>query len=989
MNMPFSGTPPPVSPGRSILPMSDVTRDKTQRLLPVMYREGGVQQIRRAPSEHSITGGSPITSPRNAYRTGHPYEPPPGWTPAREEADQMAPRVESDPDRLEEILHPHGGNTETIEFLRGLSDGFVQPEAIKNTMAWRRKSIGEALGTIVSVPPSPETPEADAQNPSSILPLKNRVKGNLKKNSSFENLGPGEIPTPSMGFAAGSDGVWDERREVVARARRASAGMIEEEEAPGPPRRVMPLTSGATQRRMLAKVGAHSTRSVGGMSRGSTQRKMSVGYSDTGSSRLSMELRLQLGLVRVKSTYEEGEDDADKASLPMRANMMAARLYEKAADLRRDHGGKLEFAAYCAFFFLFTYVALGANPGETMLEQNRSVRNAVAEQEIFFEDYAVRKVYKDIDSIPDFWKWVSGPFIHTVLRPDFPDQPGTFYKYFRILGGIRIRQVRVKEGACEIPSAMEGFADVCFAPFSKKNEDKEDFGPLNLETGRKEWHWASKEAMGEGVYTGRTWIDFPGSGYNVTIPLDLNEARKTIAHLRENNWLDLQTRAIFIDLFVYNANTNLVTLVKMITEIPAAGAAIPFLLLRTAPLNTLNAKLARPSETFAETLIFAQVMFYMVAEIGFIMKDGWKYWKNGWNYLDWINYMAFCLAFYLRFVPYVETLRLEFPPKPGAFVNYEPAMWAVIQWKNVIAFNTLITTFRIFKYLRHVPFMRLLLKTIATASTQVSAFLMMFAVVFLGFTLGFNLAFGGEMAEYRNFMTTMFSLYRSLLGKDDFDRMRDVNRLLGPLLYFLWTMIGYFILLNMFIAILNDAIMQVKGDVAKATMSQTFDQVAAVVKAFIDRRLEVDDRPRQLATARQRLKEMRKMKRPNEAQQLLKECLGMRVTSLSEELKRGKAAEEGDSTNVDPDTRLQDLQARMAQAVGTLRRMKTGISSPTAHGGHGSLASLGLADSDGGMLSPKRKARVQRQMPSSNMAKPGHAKAKKLGLKWGTGGGGV
>ena len=32
-------------------------------------------------------------------------------------------------------------------------------------------------------------------------------------------------------------------------------------------------------------------------------------------------------------------------------------------------------------------VALGANPGEQMLEQNRAVKNAVAEQEIFFEDY--------------------------------------------------------------------------------------------------------------------------------------------------------------------------------------------------------------------------------------------------------------------------------------------------------------------------------------------------------------------------------------------------------------------------------------------------------------------------------------------------------------------------------------------------------------------------------------------------------------------------
>ena len=26
----------------------------------------------------------------------------------------------------------------------------------------------------------------------------------------------------------------------------------------------------------------------------------------------------------------------------------------------------------------------------------------------------------------------------------------------------------------------------------------------------------------------------------------------------------------------------------------------------------------------------------------------------------------------------------------GAFVNYEPAMFAVIMWKNVIAFNTLV-----------------------------------------------------------------------------------------------------------------------------------------------------------------------------------------------------------------------------------------------------------------------------------------------------------
>lgn len=37
----------------------------------------------------------------------------------------------------------------------------------------------------------------------------------------------------------------------------------------------------------------------------------------------------------------------------------------------------------------------------------------------------------------------------------------------------------------------------------------------------------------------------------------------------------------------------------------------------------------------------------------------------------------------------------------------------------------------------------------------------------------------------------------------------QVNRFLGPLLYISWTLIGFFLLLNMFVAILNDAIDEV------------------------------------------------------------------------------------------------------------------------------------------------------------------------------------
>ena len=65
----------------------------------------------------------------------------------------------------------------------------------------------------------------------------------------------------------------------------------------------------------------------------------------------------------------------------------------------------------------------------------------------------IRKDFYDIDAVGDFWNWLT-PFASVVLGSNvdaqgatFPDQPGFFYKYFRILGLMRLRQVRVSKVA--------------------------------------------------------------------------------------------------------------------------------------------------------------------------------------------------------------------------------------------------------------------------------------------------------------------------------------------------------------------------------------------------------------------------------------------------------------------------------------------------------------------------------------------------------------
>ena len=52
---------------------------------------------------------------------------------------------------------------------------------------------------------------------------------------------------------------------------------------------------------------------------------------------------------------------------------------------------------------------------------------------------------------------------------------------------------------------------------------------------------------------------------------DRDVVSKTIEELSEERWLDLQTRAVFVELCLYNPNTNLFTFLRMGAEFPEIG----------------------------------------------------------------------------------------------------------------------------------------------------------------------------------------------------------------------------------------------------------------------------------------------------------------------------------------------------------------------------------------------------------------------------------
>merc|ERR1719502_1041484 len=97
------------------------------------------------------------------------------------------------------------------------------------------------------------------------------------------------------------------------------------------------------------------------------------------------------------------------------------------------------------------------------------------------------------------------------------------------------------------------------------------------------------------------------------------------------------------------------------------------------------------------------------------------------------------------------------------------------------------------------------------AAGDLVVFLVMFFIIMFSYAQAFHMAFGMDLADFKGGVTSIFTLMRMILGDFDFEALRANNKYLGPLLFLTFIVLVFFILLNMFLAIINDAYTVVKG----------------------------------------------------------------------------------------------------------------------------------------------------------------------------------
>ncbi|KAL3195262.1 hypothetical protein MRX96_015904 [Rhipicephalus microplus] len=411
-------------------------------------------------------------------------------------------------------------------------------------------------------------------------------------------------------------------------------------------------------------------------------------------------------------------------------------------------------------------------------------------------DLFLDSTYKDNTSnlrgstnLDNFWSFVEDVMLGALYwenwynnQSTLADDRNILYEN-RLLGSPRIRQLRVRNDSCNVHSDFKKAITQCFDNYSPHFEDKSPFGLMNGTA----WTYHTEKDLNGADHWGLL-SSYSGAGYYADLGITKEAATQVMADLKENLWIGRATRAVFLDFTVYNANVNLFCVIKLVFEFPATGGMIPSWSFRTVKLL----RYVSVSDYFimaCEFFFTLFILYYIVEEVLEIKSNRTSYFKSIWNILDILVILIslVCIGFSIYRTVMVNKLLAGLLDKPDEFADFGRLGFYQTQFNNAVALAVFFAWIKVFKYISFNKTMTQLSSTLSRCSKDASALLL---------------------------MPCSHSCVLSL-GDFDFEEMEAANRVLGPIYFLSYVFFVFFVLLNMFLAIINDTYAEVKSEISQ------------------------------------------------------------------------------------------------------------------------------------------------------------------------------
>ncbi|CAD7970186.1 unnamed protein product [Amoebophrya sp. A25] len=411
----------------------------------------------------------------------------------------------------------------------------------------------------------------------------------------------------------------------------------------------------------------------------------------------------------------------------------------------------------------------------------------------------------------------------------------------RLFGTVQMRQWRVtKKEGCQVGTMFSEYMTECYPVFSTGVESKEAYGSTT-NPNDPEFIYSEPDPLQSESVTGQV-STYPAGGYFLAISANATKATASLARAKAQKFIDVQTRAVALTFALWNSNLDQYSANMILFEFPAVGKVqtkFTTLVLTQRQLQIFGGSTAADMIAWImDCVVLVFVLYYIAEELSEISIERWAYLEDGWNILDWINMGLLLTAYTIRMTAYMEIGSVgqlgaaETVGGPGrfeAYTNLQGIANKVDTSRLINAINAVLLWGKCVKYIGFFPYIHFLFNIIQDSMAYFVYFILLFAIIQIGFVISFVVSFGDVLAELNSVAAGWLYTIRSVCADIDVLPIFEKDAIVGAVFILLYYIVVILVCINVFFSIMAATLMEATYDARKAESQKNEKSEAIVV----------------------------------------------------------------------------------------------------------------------------------------------------------------
>nr|XP_039248314.1 polycystin-1-like [Styela clava] len=420
--------------------------------------------------------------------------------------------------------------------------------------------------------------------------------------------------------------------------------------------------------------------------------------------------------------------------------------------------------------------------------------------------------FNEIRTVTDIWAWLDQIFAVKIYEAKTSLENENLNN--NLLGKVRLRQQRDVPGICFVDTGQRQYSQItntgqtCLNHDSGKQET-DTFGVGWTNSTNDSWTWTKAE-FGGVMYWGEDLI-YDDSGYSQFINSSSTEteAKQKFTELQDQNWIDRNTRVVFVEFTQLNPATYWFTVCAVMFEIGVSGGVRPSIDIQTV-------RIVVPSSSFYVDMLFMS----FVGIIGIILlvmelkkvrdpKITPQLYFTKWT--NWVNLvvlaltLTLCILFIYKEI-YMEEVTQRYISDKTAFTNF----YKIAFYTDLVTITACLLLFAIIaraaRLLRFIKSWSSIGDTIVASAGYLlgaSFMLMLFVLNFaiLGY-LVYGQSYNQVISDFRDFPNAIYAMFRAFRGRLDVRTCFDYSPFFTIFFFFSYFFGIFYIFCRIFAAIL-------------------------------------------------------------------------------------------------------------------------------------------------------------------------------------------